>query len=201
MEADSRSMAEDLLDEAFESPLSTEDSEVEYSAEATENFPEDLPIDSSWEDTYDGSTSYSQPASDGHDSYEAEQSEAETLLDHRRWQLQFVHFSDTDKAIALAIIDSIDDDGYLHISLEELGQGLNSEKDDDTEVEVQEIEAVLHQIHNFDPVGVGARNLAECLLIQLHQYPEDTPLLLKAEELITGPLNLLGTRDLIQLKR
>ncbi|MCK4951227.1 MAG: RNA polymerase factor sigma-54 [Gammaproteobacteria bacterium] len=198
---DSLSTAEDLADETLESALSAEDEAIEYSSDATDSIPEDLPIDSSWEDTYDGSTSYSQPSHDGSDSYEAQQSEPENLQDHLQWQLQFVHFSDTDQAIALAIIDSIDDDGYLHINLEELGQGLHSELDDDTRVEVNEIEAVLHRIQNFDPAGVGARNLGECLLIQLHQYPEDTPLLLKAEELIAGHLDLLGNRDLAQLMR
>jgi len=198
---DSPSTAEDLADEAMESALSAEEGEIEYSSDATEIIPEDLPIDSSWEDTYDGSTSYSQPAYDGNDSYETQQSEPETLQDHLQWQLQFAHFSDTDKVIAHAIIDSINDDGYLHISLEELEQGLNSGSDDDTKVEVKEIEAVLHRIQNFDPVGVGARNLGECLLVQLRQYPEDTNLLLKAEELITKYLDLLGNRDLAQLMR
>ncbi|MCK5092071.1 MAG: RNA polymerase factor sigma-54, partial [Gammaproteobacteria bacterium] len=198
---DSLSTAEDLADETLESALSAEDEAIEYSSDATDSIPEDLPIDSSWEDTYDGSTSYSQPSHDGRDSYEAQQSEPENLQDHLQWQLQFVHFSDTDQAIALAIIDSIDDDGYLHINLEELRQGLNSELDEDSNVETREIEAVLHRIQNFDPVGVGARNLAECLSIQLHQYPEDTHLLTQAEDLITRYLDLLGNRDLAQLKR
>ena len=200
-EEGSLSMAEDLANETLESAPSAEEEAIEYSSDATESIPEDLPIDSSWEDTYDGSTSYSQPSHDNNDNYESQQSESENLQDHLQWQLQFVHFSDTDQAIALAIIDSIDDDGYLHINLEELRQGLNSELDEDSNVETREIEAVLHRIQNFDPVGVGARNLAECLSIQLHQYPEDTHLLTQAEKLITRHLDLLGNRDLAQLKR
>lgn len=174
---------------------------LEYGSEATDEIPEDLPIDSSWEDTYDGSTSYSQPANNQQDNFETQQNNSETLRDHLHWQLQFVNFSDIDKAMALAIIDSIDDDGYLQANLEEIRQGMNAELDDETKIEPKEIEAVLHRIHHFDPVGVGARSLHECLLIQLQHYPEDVPWRNKAEELIAKHLDLLGSRDLAQLKR
>ena len=74
------------------------------------------------------------------------------------------HFTETEEAIATSIIDSIEDDGYLKATLEEIQLSLGEEF---AEIELDEIETVLHRIQHFDPVGVAARDLRECLLIQL----------------------------------
>jgi len=164
-----------------------------------ESIPEDLPVDSAWEDVYDGSTSYSAPAPDDDrpDFYETGQRGGESLHEHLTWQMELTPFSDTDRAIATALIDAIGDDGYLTMPLEDIHQGIADELD----VEFDEVEAVLHRIQRFDPLGVGARDLAECLLVQVQELPPETPWRREAEILIREHLELLGSRDFNQLMR
>lgn len=87
----------------------------------------------------------------------------ESLQDHLRWQLQLARVSDVDFAIGLTLIDSIDGSGYLDAGITEVARGLLPE----LEVTESEVEAVLHRIQTFDPLGVGARSLEECLRLQL----------------------------------
>ena len=162
-------------------------------------IPEELPVDSAWEDVYDNAWL---PAAGGADGEEREGLEprgtaTESLREHLLWQLNLTPFSETDTAIALAIIDAIDDDGYLSVPLEEIHQGLAPE----LQVELAEVEAVLHRIQRFDPVGVGARDLRECLLVQLAQLPEDTPWREEAMRLVGEHLELLAAHDYTQLRR
>ena len=119
-----------------------------------------------------------------------------TLRDHLYWQMGLTPFSDTDRQIAMAIIDAINEDGYLSCGLEELLHILQDELD----IELDELEAVLHQIQNFDPLGVGARDVGECLLIQLKHF-EETATVVLAREIISDHLKLLGNRDFNQLQR
>lgn len=165
----------------------------------TESIPEDLPVDSAWEDVYDGATTYSAPASgdDRPDLYETSQRGGETLHEHLTWQMEMTPFTETDRAIATALIDSIGDDGYLTMSPEDIHQGIVG----DLDVEFEEVEAVLRRIQHFDPLGVGARDLAECLLIQVQQLSDDTPWRQEAETLIRDHLEVLGARDFSQLMR
>ncbi|NIP73861.1 MAG: RNA polymerase factor sigma-54 [Gammaproteobacteria bacterium] len=179
-------------------PDGAEDEPYTESAQP-ETIPEDLPVDSAWEDIYDGSTAFSQsaPDPDRQDAFENQPRGAEGLHEYLIWQMQLTPFSETDQAIALAIIDAINDDGYLTTSVTEIHEGLAGESD----LGPDEIEAVLHRIQHFDPLGVGARNLSECLLIQLDQFPAQTPWLEKAKELVRDHLDLLGAMDLSQLSR
>jgi len=121
-----------------------------------------------------------------------------TLRDHLLWQMQMTPFSELDRRIAEALIDAINDDGYLTVSLEEIQQALGGHPDTGPE----EIEAVLHQIQNFDPLGVGARDLAECLRLQLRSLPPETPQLAAAAALAQPePLSFLAARDYNALRR
>ena len=113
------------------------------------------------------------------------------------WQLNLTQTSDKDRAIAVAIIDALDDDGYLTCSLDEIAESVGGEIDTETD----EIEAVLHLIQSLDPAGVGARDLGECLLLQLEQLDEDTTYLDKAKELVGKHLQVMGARDFNQLMR
>lgn len=167
-----------------------------------DNLPDELPIDSGWEDVYDGSTAYSR-------NEDNEQSEefmfqpraGHTLHEHLTWQLEMTSFSSTDHIIAQAIIDAIDEDGYLHTPLEELHQGLVERSAEGTEIDLDEVTAVLHRIQQFDPVGVGAQSVSECLLIQLRQFHADTPWLKYAIEIVENYLELLGNHELNLLMR
>ena len=167
----------------------------------TETIPEDLPGDTNWEDTYDmGATTYSAPADgEGRDFFETHGGESETLHEHLSWQLDLTPFSDIDRSIAETIIDSVNDDGYLNASLEELRDSLGLAPE--LEIGIEEIQAVLHRIQHFDPVGVAARDPAECLTIQLQALAPDTPWRKQALQLVQEHVNLLGNRDYNQITR
>lgn len=118
-----------------------------------------------------------------------------TLQQYCLWQMEMAHFSLTERAIGIALIDALTDEGYLQCSLEDIQQSLNQS------VSLAEIEAVLHQIQKFDPLGVGARNLSECLLIQLNGKPNDTPFIQEAKWLASEYLEILGSHDFAILQK
>jgi RNA polymerase sigma-54 factor len=135
---------------------------------------------------------------DGLPDIDARNSAPTTLREHLLWQMQMTIFSPTDRRIAEAVIDAINEDGYLTCSLEEIQQSLPN----DLNVEIDEVQAVLHQIQNFDPAGVAARDLSECLLLQMRILPPGTPHLDNARGVATPEnLALLAGRDFKQLKR
>ena len=117
-------------------------------------------------------------------SFENFLSKRTTLVDHLQWQLQLSRFTEEENEAGTWIIGNLDEDGYLKISLE----GICSE----TNVPVEVVERVLRKIQQFDPVGIGARDLKECLLIQLEQMsPRDT----LAEKIVSEHLSLLKNRN------
>ncbi|MFA7541916.1 MAG: RNA polymerase factor sigma-54, partial [Lysobacterales bacterium] len=85
------------------------------------------------------------------------------LQAHLYWQLQLSPISDHDRAIATALIEVLDINGYLRVDNAEIAATLAP----DYLVEDDEIEAVRHRLQRFDPAGVGSRHLGECLLVQL----------------------------------
>ena len=171
--------------------------EAAATPEASDSIPEDLPTDSNWEDVFDtGATTYSAPEADsGRNLLERVASSSGNLQDHLVWQLEMSHFSATDAHIARIIIDSIDLDGYLAVSMEDIHSNLDSR----LEIEPDEVLAVLHRIQQFDPIGVGARNLQESLRLQLHHYETDTPWLREARILVRDYFNILSNRDYTRL--
>lgn len=160
-----------------------------------ETIPDDLPVDSEWDDIYDGSSSYSKSSDvsiSSQNLFENQDSGEKTLHEHLLWQLNLTPTSETDKAIAVAVIDSLDDDGYLTSSNDEI---LNSLAIEDEEIDESEIEAVVRMIQAMDPVGVAARNLQECLLLQLKQQEAGTQWLDEALDLVENHLDSLGSRN------
>ena len=171
--------------------------ETEINAEAS-SMPEELPVDSSWEDVFDTPApiqSSNNSNSEGID-FLAQQSHSQTLQDYLIWQMNLSVLSDTDLLIANSIIDGINEDGYLKTPLEDIVNAI-----DDEEVELEEVEAVLHRIQNFDPSGVAARDTRECLLIQLRQLPDDTLFRKQAMELVDQLFKYLVDQDLRMIKR
>jgi RNA polymerase sigma-54 factor len=164
------------------------------------SMPEELPVDSGWDDVYDSALPQlgsSAPGSESADSdYASQKRSGRSLQDYLLWQLNLTPFSDEDHAIASTIIDAIDENGYVSSDWDELCAGLENE-----EVGREEIEAVLHRIQQFDPPGVAARDPRECLLIQLAQYPAESPYLSSAIELIRDHFDLLAQQDVTQIKR
>ena len=179
--------------------IEAEEAAAPAKEDGTDSIPEDLPIDSSWEDVFDtGATIYSAGEADsGRDLLERVTVSSGNLRDHLIWQLELTNFSETDEHIARIIIDSIDDDGYLPVSTGDIHGNLDTR----LEIEHDEVEVVLHRIQQFDPVGVGARNLQESLQIQLQHFETDTPWLKQAKLLIRDYFNLLSNRDYTRLGR
>ncbi len=162
------------------------------------DIPNELAVDSKWEDIYDSIlTPTDLPHSDDKDFLANQRSAAETLQDHLQWQLDLTPFSDLDRAIATAIIDAIDGDGYLRAELSEIAQTIGR----DPKPSTKEIGTVLRRLQHFDPLGVGARNLSECMLLQLKELAPDTPWLKEAKILAGKHLALLGTHDYAQLSK
>ena len=158
--------------------------QIESSEIATE-----LEMDTTWDDVYSANTGNTGIAVD--DDMPLYQGETtQSLQDYLVWQLDLTPFSETDRAIALAIIDAVDDYGYLTLSCEEILESVDIE-----DVELDEIEAVRKRVQQFDPLGVASLNLQDCLLLQLATFPEDTPWLAEAKLVLSDHIDQLGNRD------
>ena len=165
--------------------------------EWNEHIPSELEIDTSWEDIYQTSAS-NLPSSNSEEwDFTSTTSAGIDLQSHLLWQLNLAKMSDDDRMIATVIIDSIGEDGYLQESLEEMLEGFDPMR----HIEMDEVEMVLKRVQQFEPTGVAARDLSECLLLQLNTLPSQTPWLAEAKKLCSEHLTLLGSRDYNQLMR
>lgn len=183
-----------------ESGTTTPPADEKTSEGSQEQLPDELAVDTSWDEIYDigPSPGLNQASDTTQPDPGSINSAKQTLHDHLTWQLALTNFSDTDRAIATSIVDSIDDNGYLKSGIELIHQHLAEQLDD---LELDEVMAVLHKVQSFDPLGVGAIDLQDCLLIQLRQLPLDTPFLQLATELVSEHMNALGSQDSAKLKR
>lgn len=114
-----------------------------------------------------------------------------SLQEHLRWQMHLTPFSEVDQAIAHILIDGINPDGYLTISLTDV---VDNFSDSPQSISIAEVEAVLKRLQCFEPVGVGARSLQECLLVQL-THRATTPCLKTAKLIVKEHLALLANHD------
>jgi RNA polymerase sigma-54 factor len=176
----------------------TENADTVTSEGSQTDMPDELPIDSSWDDVYQEDFEAGSSTNNETIEFETQRGNVSTLLDHLLWQLELTPFSERDHDIALSIIDSINDEGYLMSSLEEIFQGLQDQIDD---LDFDEVKAVLHRVQNFDPSGIAAVDLQDCLRIQLMQLPEQTPYRKEALIVVTNHLSLLANHDKTALMR
>lgn len=161
------------------------------------DMPEELPLDATWDEMYSAGT----PSGTGTDYRDEElpiyQGETiQTLQDYLMWQVELTPFSDTDIAIATSIVDAVDETGYLTVPLQDILECIG-----DDNVTMDEVEAVLKRVQRFDPVGVAARDLRDCLLIQLSQLSKDFPYLNEARLIVSDYLDLLASHDFRSLLR
>ena len=158
--------------------------------------------DTSWDEIYPTS-SLANNNSDEPNFLENFGSRNYSLAEHLHWQRELTPFTDTDHDIAIALIDSINEEGFLTSNLKELQTGLNQrlKRGADNPIDLDEIEAVLHRIQRFDPIGVGARDLVECLDIQLQQLSADTPWLKEARCVVNQAIELLAQHNYKQIMR
>lgn len=172
--------------------------EARVESEWTESIPEELSIDSNWDDTYQSSAAVSDNNSyEGDSDFESRNAPAESIQDHLIWQLNLTHMSDRDIEIAYAIIECVQPDGYLSISTDEIWESLGVELED---LDIEEVIAVQHRLQRFDPVGVCSIDLRDSLLVQLEAF-QNHPLYKSTHNLIDHYLPLLGNRDFAQLSR
>ncbi|ELN2554155.1 RNA polymerase factor sigma-54 [Escherichia coli] len=177
----------------------TQDSETLDTADALEQkeMPEELPLDASWDTIYTAGTPSGTSGDYIDDELPVYQGETtQTLQDYLMWQVELTPFSDTDRAIATSIVDAVDDTGYLTVPLEDILESMGDE-----EIDIDEVEAVLKRIQRFDPVGVAAKDLRDCLLIQLSQFDKTTPWQEEARLIISDHLDLLANHDFRTLMR
>jgi RNA polymerase sigma-54 factor len=135
----------------------------------TEADPDKQQGDFDWDSYFERDIKRNFQSFSGNDeltNYENVISTQQNLHDYLQWQAKMSGFDENQLAIAELLIDYIDDDGYLKVSLHEIAET--------EQIELQELESVLKTIQEFDPAGVGARDLKECLLIQAKALEEDT---------------------------
>jgi RNA polymerase sigma-54 factor len=198
-------LQEIITQEIKENPVLEEDSgqeereqeerkqeEVAAEAEAREETPESIK-DQDWEEYMEGHSisSFTPPRTDGGETpWENLITRQVTLADYLLWQLRMSPMSPQEQEIGVFIIGNIDENGYLQGSLEEVCKELR--------YSAKTAEEVLDLIQSFDPPGIGARDLQECLFIQLRVLPERNPL---AEEIVKGYLSYCKNRDYCELAR
>ena len=121
----------------------------------------------------------------------------ESLQDHLLWQLNLTSLSESDREIAEVFIDSINDSGLISADLQEISSHLNQ----DEPLQEDELVAVLKRLQQFDPPGIFARNIKECLAIQLNQLDPETPFLNEANILVEDFLQDIASTELSKLAK
>ncbi len=170
-----------------ELPSAGEANSEEIRADIAEASAEDWPDDGDGGD-WEPSSGAGTPVDE--DGFEVQAAASETLQDHLRWQLNLTPLSPRDRQIGVAIIEALDEDGYLREDLDSVRAALDFQ----APAHDDEIEAVRHRIQRFDPVGVGSRNLADCLAVQLSELPAETDHRALALHLVREHLEAI-TRD------
>ena len=131
------------------------------------------------------------------DDYPQLAAESPTLRHHLISQLSLTKLSDRDRTLVTLLIESLDEDGYLSVDLEELRAMLPEE----LEIEPEELQIALKHLQHFEPTGVGARNLGEGLALQLSAMPPDTPFREEALDVVRNHLETLAARDFARLRK
>ena len=163
---------------------------------------QELSVDGNWEDTFmdlaAGSGASSRDEDDDSD-FTSVSSKPETLHDHLLWQLDLTPFSPDDRVLADLVIDAIRPDGYLGQPIEELCATASEGRDEP--VDATQMLSVLRRIQHFDPAGVGARDLAECLRLQIEQFEGLDAQLREAALSVLEYIALLAEHDYKALQR
>lgn len=171
----------DAANNDTETGAAESDERSEREDDHAETFDEDAAgIDSEWE--------RSRNSTDGLEPMEARTAAPQSLHDYLRWQLNLTPLSPRDRDVAEALIEALDEDGYLREDYESLCADLGGR----TRASRDEIEAVRHRLQQFDPVGIGSRDLRECLLVQIAALPSDTPQRELARILVADHLEALA---------
>ncbi|MCC6868359.1 MAG: RNA polymerase factor sigma-54 [Burkholderiales bacterium] len=158
---------------------------------------DDLPDVTDFADYGGGDNDWGAASNNEDDDFAPQQAATSTLREHLLGQLALLKLPLRDRQIVAALIDALDDDGYLAASLDEIAE-LFSEDD---ALEPEELTIGLKYLQSLEPGGVGARDPAECLALQLQALPENTPYRAAALHTVEGHLPLLAARDFTKLRR
>ena len=134
---------------------------------------------------------------DEDESYPEQAAEQASLREHLHSQLTTSSLDDKDRKVVGLLIDALDENGYLAQDLEELATMLP----DELEITLDDLETALVQLQHLDQPGLGARNLGECLALQLKALPEDTPHRELAIRLASHHLDLVAAHDFSKIKK
>lgn len=165
---------------------------------ASDSIPEEMPVDAAWDDVYDDyAPKGSQNDDEGLQDYlQANLHTATSLREHLLSQAQLMPWDAIEVEIGANLIDAINDDGYL-----DDWTGVSQRLCEQLNVALEQVEAVLQEVQDFDPPGVGARDLAECLQLQLRQIEPSRPGREAAMRIVGAGLGLLARRDDNALRR
>jgi len=174
--------------ESTSTDANSKDEPADFQAEFNDEFDE-FSNGSRWDEN-------STPSDDDSD-FKQQETLQVSLREHLLSQLKLMPLSERDQSLTLLLVDSINEDGYLVESLEDIIEEIPLE----LEIELLEIQTALRHIQHLDPIGVGSRNLSECLLLQLEVLPETTPHLALAKLMAKHYLPALGARDFVKLRK
>ncbi|MCA9512072.1 MAG: RNA polymerase factor sigma-54 [Myxococcota bacterium] len=191
-------LSDESPEERTPEPTATADEVAEMTSPVSEPEPEaqteeasnaDKIDDIDWQNYLDSNphTGMDAPRVAGDDdrpSIEATLSNRETLTSHLEWQLHLSDLDEDEAAVARWVIGNIDDDGYLRSTAEEIARQSGADE--------ELVERAIGKVQGFDPVGVGARDLRECLLLQLAALGIDDPIVLA---IVGDHTDLLRKRD------
>lgn len=178
------------------SATSASDDGFDYDDNAIDSYTLDSDDYSGFENSNYASAATSASSHGGNEDFDSYQgSTSATIQDHVRWQLNFKHLSETDTLIAEYLMDSMDDMGFVRLDIDELLQSFDTMASFyqwDQRLEHDEVMAVLRIIQSCDPLGVGARNLNECLALQLCKLNPTTGYLKEAHALLSASEHLVS---------
>ena len=169
-EMEENPILEEILDTQEENDPKTEGDRQELQSGETDSADPRKQEEFDWENyidsTYKPNTDSGAAINDELLNYENMVSSEKTLSDHLIWQLGLFGFNKREEQVLAHLIDYIENDGYIKTPLQDIAK--------DVGISVEELEENLPLLHEFDPPGVGARDLKECLLVQAKQLEEDT---------------------------
>jgi len=175
-------------DERAEEPVDTAEAAAGSAPASEADFGDEGGGDGDW-----GSAS----PGDDDDEFYPQQVASSTLRDHLMAQLGMLSLPQRDRQLVAALIDALDEDGFLASSLEELAELFPEELG----IDVGDLAIALRYLQGFEPTGVGARDIGEALALQLRALPEATPCRADALKVVDGHLELLANRDVTRLRR
>lgn len=195
---DSKASGDLAADNGLPQPIA-ESADPSFEIEQTDHLAAEQNLAANLQESFESKRVSNNMSNSGNSAAEFTQfvSKQETLFEHLDWQIQMTTLSPKDKLIAASILHSLDDDGFLNATNSEIVDTLDAE----LLVDEDEVEAVLNLIKTLEPVGCGARNLSERLLLLLAQFPATQDGVALAKQIVADHLEMLASRKLVELRK